>query len=248
MHGGIYQRWQQLRFENGQLGYPTSDQLTTSDGGSVGRFSQGAIFARRVPAVLLVVHGAIYAKYKKFGLDRGVLGLPETNEEGMPNGGRVSQFENGIITAWAAGVFEVHGAIYRRWDALGFWGMVQSVIRPPTNSVLMGATPVGSPTIGISDPAELTVSSTAPFMPGVTAYFRCSEASTFDGRAWVVSTVRSDSHSETRTPEKSGSKSFKAASFTRQTKGMPKERPPFVTLPGREVATTPRNKASVHQS
>ena len=73
-------------------------------------------------ATTYVVQGAILARYQSLGGARGFLGRPLSNELTTPNpAGRYSVFEGGSIYWTAAtGAWEVHGAIFEDWAALGW--------------------------------------------------------------------------------------------------------------------------------
>ncbi len=106
------------------LGYPTDDSFPTAEGGYAAYFERGTIIARWNGRPY-VVYEAIYGHYRELGDVRGALhlpavGLPESDEEVAPGGGRRSQFERGDIY-WhpATGAREVHGAIREHWLELG---------------------------------------------------------------------------------------------------------------------------------
>lgn len=96
MHGAIRDKYKDLGWEAGLLGYPISNETKTPD--NVGRFS--------VPEGLdlLVagnraheVHGTIRDKYKELGWEAGRLGYPTSDEYPVATGQR-SDFQHGSIT------------------------------------------------------------------------------------------------------------------------------------------------------
>lgn len=67
------------------------------------------------------VHGAIYGHWAELSFERGVLGLPMTDEHDTRSGtGRMSEFQRGSVY-WtpAGGAHEVHGAIHYEY----FWNL-----------------------------------------------------------------------------------------------------------------------------
>jgi uncharacterized protein with LGFP repeats len=100
VQGQIRALWAQLRWEAGQLGYPTSDERATADGaGRQNTFAHGAVFWTAGGGAHAVV-GSIYARYVELGGVTSKLGYPTSNEVGV-SGGRASTFERGTIT-WNA--------------------------------------------------------------------------------------------------------------------------------------------------
>ncbi|MCX5741461.1 MAG: hypothetical protein NT062_03065 [Proteobacteria bacterium] len=97
VHGVIHDTWKQLGAEAGLLGYPTSDELTATDG--VGRYSEfehGSMYW--TPAVgAFEVHGRIRDAWRADGAEGGELGYPTSNEHAV-TGGRSSDFQHGSIT------------------------------------------------------------------------------------------------------------------------------------------------------
>lgn len=100
VHGAIRDRWGQVGWEAGPLGFPTTNETGTPDG--VGRFNHfqgGSIyFSPRTGAQ--PVQGAIRARWAALGWERSYLGYPTGAEFAIP-GGRRSNFEHGYIT-WNA--------------------------------------------------------------------------------------------------------------------------------------------------
>ena len=71
-----------------------------------------------------VVHGAVLARYLAFGGPSGVLGFPTSDETGTPDGvARYNTFDGtgGSALYWTpqSGAFEMQGAIYAKWVAMG---------------------------------------------------------------------------------------------------------------------------------
>jgi uncharacterized protein with LGFP repeats len=101
VQGPIRQRWQELGWERGLLGYPVTGQRTTSDG--VGRYSQfqgGAVYWTASTGAH-EVYGAIRQRWVQEGAERGALGYPTSGEYDVP-GGRAADFQHGRIV-WDRG-------------------------------------------------------------------------------------------------------------------------------------------------
>src|SRR5271166_6375320 len=79
------------------LGLPTSDEMNVPgvSGARMNTFQGGAIYWSPTTGAH-VVYGAIFALYKSLGGPTSFLGLPTSDEEGIP-GGRISFFQNGWI-------------------------------------------------------------------------------------------------------------------------------------------------------
>lgn len=98
--GAICQKWVSLGGDRGFLGVPISDESPSKKG----RFSAfvGGIILWSGSTGAHEVHGLIRDAYAREGLDSGCLGLPISDEEANPGGGRFSRFERGLIT-WRPG-------------------------------------------------------------------------------------------------------------------------------------------------
>ena len=97
VHGAIRDKWAELGWEAGALGYPVSNETITPDG--IGRFSvfqRGSIYWTAQTGAH-EVRGAIRDKYAETGWESGALGYPVSDEYAVP-GGRRSDFQRGIIT------------------------------------------------------------------------------------------------------------------------------------------------------
>ena len=100
VHGLIRDKWAQLNWEAGILGYPISDETAASDGvGRYSTFQNGTIFW--APSTNAhEVHGLIRDKYAMLGYQASQLGYP-TSDEYAITGGRKSDFQHGSIT-WSS--------------------------------------------------------------------------------------------------------------------------------------------------
>ncbi|HXH20954.1 MAG TPA: galactose oxidase-like domain-containing protein [Dehalococcoidia bacterium] len=122
VHGAIKEKYDELGWEAGFLGYPLTDETGAPDG--VGRFNhfQGGSIYWHPQFGAHEVHGAIRDKWQEHGWEAGTLGYPATDELPCQDGvGRFNHFQHGSIF-WtpATGAHEVHGAIKVRWEVLGY--------------------------------------------------------------------------------------------------------------------------------
>ncbi len=122
VHGDIYQKWSELKWELGFLGYPVTDETATPDG--IGRFNhfQGGSIYWTPRTGAHEVHGDIRELWKNLGWERGFLGYPLTDETTTPDGlGRFNHFQGGSIY-WTpqTGAYEVHGAIRDKWASMSW--------------------------------------------------------------------------------------------------------------------------------
>ncbi|MGY3568071.1 hypothetical protein [Sinomonas sp. RB5] len=121
-HGAIRSVWQALGFENGKMGYPTTDEVGgLKDGGVYQMYEGGAI----VWSPATGAHestGAIRGRYSQLGYENGVMGYPTGAEtSGLKDGGVYQLYQGGAIE-WspATGAFESKGAIRARYSQLGY--------------------------------------------------------------------------------------------------------------------------------
>lgn len=122
VRGAIREKYAALGWQTGFLRYPTTDELTSSDGiGAFSHFMGGVIYW--TPATgAQEVHGEILRKWTSHGMERGLLGYPLTSETKTADGaGRYNHFERGSIY-WSpnTGAHEIHGYIREKWARLGW--------------------------------------------------------------------------------------------------------------------------------
>ncbi|HEY5924294.1 MAG TPA: hypothetical protein VIV11_21605 [Kofleriaceae bacterium] len=100
VHGLIRDKWKELGWEAGLLGYPITDETGTPDG--VGRYNvfQGGSLYWSPATGAHEVHGVIRDKYAELGWETGQLGYPTSDEYAVTDGRR-SDFEHGSIT-WSS--------------------------------------------------------------------------------------------------------------------------------------------------
>lgn len=148
LNGPLVDRWRDLKWERGFLGFPYEQGLT-SDGGSFEHFERGWLYHHpRTGAPATAIYGAIFYKWAAMGAERGWLdgspglGYPVTDERPTSDsGGRFNKFEHGYIH-WTplTGAHETHiQPIVAKWDQMGF---EQSYLGYPTSDTL--ATPDGA--------------------------------------------------------------------------------------------------------
>ncbi len=122
VHGEIQRRWGSLGWENGPLGFPTSDEIGTPDrSGRYNAFQAGSIYWSPATGAH-EVRGAIRDTWGRLGWEGGPLGYPVTDELAAPDGtGRYNAFQTGSIY-WSnsTGAHEVRGSIRERWAGLGW--------------------------------------------------------------------------------------------------------------------------------
>jgi len=122
--GAIRQKWAQLRWETGPLGYPVTDEPATPDGiGRFNHFTGGSIYWYPTLGAF-AVWGAIRQKWAQLSWELGPLGYPVTDETPTPDRvGRFNHFTGGSIY-WhpSRGAFSVRGAIRDKWAALRWEG------------------------------------------------------------------------------------------------------------------------------
>lgn len=120
--GSIRDKWGESGWENGILGYPTTDEEVALDqAGRFNHFENGSIFW--TPSIgAHFVAGDIHKAWVAQGWERGQLGYPTSDEKPLPDGvGRFSEFQGGSIY-WKPGLgaHVVPMKIRDRWAQLGW--------------------------------------------------------------------------------------------------------------------------------
>lgn len=132
VEGTIYPRWVAAKREQGALGYPSANAVTSS-AGTIQQFSGGVIAdpAGAVPAVM--VTGAIYSAWVTQGRENGALGWPQGEQKSV-TGGIGQVFAGGEI--WqrtGQSPVAVTGYIYAQWlKAGGASGSYGLPLGPPS--------------------------------------------------------------------------------------------------------------------
>lgn len=116
----IADRWANLNWESGQLGYPLNAEFCgLRDNGCVQRFQGGVVYWSPVGGAQ-PVWGSILAGYGDMTWENGRLGYPVSSEFcGLRNNGCLQRFERGAMH-WspASGAFGTTAAIADRWASL----------------------------------------------------------------------------------------------------------------------------------
>ena len=99
--GPIQNRWRDLGWENGQAGYPTSDETKTANGGVYQLFQHGTMYWTSSTGAHFV-HDGIFAAYGANGFERGNLGYP-TSDEYDSGKGRAQNFQHGALHWYGCG-------------------------------------------------------------------------------------------------------------------------------------------------
>lgn len=120
-------------FENGVLGYPTTDEIGGLRNNGVYQMYQGGIIIWSPSTGAFISRGGIRTAWGTIGYENGVLGYPTSPEKtGLP-GGRVQQEYQGGAIIWspATGGHPSHGAIRTTWGGIGY---EQGPLGYPTSS------------------------------------------------------------------------------------------------------------------
>jgi hypothetical protein len=118
--GSIRNRWAQLGYENGVLGYPTSGEIRLGNtGGWYQRYENGYIIGKSSTGYW-ESKGSIRNRWAQLGYESGSLGYPIGPEIAIPTGGWQQEYERGaIIGRGSTGYWETSGPILKRHQDLG---------------------------------------------------------------------------------------------------------------------------------
>jgi len=116
--GDIHARWGDVGYQNGRLGYPTSDEISLSTGGKYQQFQGGRIYWKSGIGAWDVA-GSIGSRYVQTHADEGALGYPTGAEVTVSSGTKYQQFQGGRIY-WqkSRGTYSVYGDIGARYMGL----------------------------------------------------------------------------------------------------------------------------------
>ena len=106
--GAVRTLWSSYGFENGVLGYPTTDEVGGLRGGGVYQNYQGGAVLWSPATGAHISTGAIRNAWAATGFESGPLGYP-TSELYPVEGGTAQDYQNGVITYSAAGAQVVSG-------------------------------------------------------------------------------------------------------------------------------------------
>ena len=122
--GAIRTTWASTGFENGYMGYPTSDEVGgLKNGGAYQTYQNGAIVWSENTGARVSV-GGIRTIWASTGYENGYLGYPTSNEiGGLKDGGVYQMYEGGaIIWSPASGGYVSTGGIRATWGSTGYEG------------------------------------------------------------------------------------------------------------------------------
>lgn len=120
--GGIRSMWASTGFENGSLGYPTSDEVGGLRNGGVYQMYQGGAIIWSPATGAHISVGGIRTAWAATGFENGHLGYPTSNEiGGLKNGGVYQTYQGGVIY-WspATGAYISVGGIRAIWGSTGY--------------------------------------------------------------------------------------------------------------------------------
>ncbi|MCW2622206.1 MAG: Conserved exported protein of unknown function [Frankiales bacterium] len=121
VHGLIRDLWGATGFEDGFLGFPTTNENPLVAGGRFSAFQGGNVYYQPVFGTH-EVHGAILGHWGEFGWENGRLGYPLTSEVATPDREGAFNHFAGASIYWSpdTGASEIEGRIRDRWAALGW--------------------------------------------------------------------------------------------------------------------------------
>lgn len=120
--GAIRTAWAATGFENGAMGYPTSDEIGgLKDGGVYQRYQGGVIYFHPNVGATVTQYGRIRDMWLHVGNVNGRLGYPTSNvKAGLKNSGSMQSFQGGdIYYSPATGPKIINGGIGSIWKANG---------------------------------------------------------------------------------------------------------------------------------
>ena len=137
--GPIRSLWATTGYENGSLGYPTSNQVCgLKDGGCYQNYQHGAIIWSPASGGQISLSGPIRTLWATTGYENGALGYPTSNTVcGLKDGGCYQNFQNGaILWSPATGAQpSPNGPIRSKWGSMGY---ETSELGYPTGAVVCG--------------------------------------------------------------------------------------------------------------
>jgi len=123
VRGAIRSLWQDRGAERGELGYPTTDQITNPNKPGVVQGFQGGTVYWSEETGPRVVEGAILRAYREAGAENSELGYPTTDEISLSTrGGAFSRFQGGAIY-WSprTGAHVVpRGPVFDAWGTVDY--------------------------------------------------------------------------------------------------------------------------------
>ncbi|GAP55370.1 protein PS1 [Arthrobacter sp. Hiyo6] len=121
--GAIRSKWQSAGFENGKLGYATSDEVGGLKNAGVYQMYQGGAIVWTPATGPHISTGYIRTLYGNAGFENGVLGYPTSDEYPIGGSGVAQDYQGGVIVVSNSGGYIVSGAIgaeYKNNPAMGY--------------------------------------------------------------------------------------------------------------------------------
>lgn len=122
IRGAVLDMWSDQGSERGDLGYPTSDEVSNPNKpGVVQRFQGGTVYWSDSTGPH-VVEGAILTAYREAGAENSELGYPTTDEISLTRNGAFTRFEGGAIY-WSSrtGAHVVpQGPVFDAWGTVDY--------------------------------------------------------------------------------------------------------------------------------
>ncbi|MGW0250752.1 alpha/beta hydrolase-fold protein [Nocardia goodfellowii] len=107
VQGQILDKYKQMGYENGWLGFPASEEQPLKDFGRYSRFEGGYIYWSPLSGAWAVRDGPVFEAWRSVGFENGRLGFPTGDEVEIP-GGVQQNFQLGRIVV-KNGKAEIHG-------------------------------------------------------------------------------------------------------------------------------------------
>ncbi|HEY0965731.1 MAG TPA: hypothetical protein VGE13_04615 [Candidatus Saccharimonadales bacterium] len=118
--GAIRDRWAQLGYEAGSMGYPTSAEINMGDRSYYQKFEGGFIIGKGGLG-FWESYAPIRTRWAQLGYQTGSMGFPTGAITSTGDGGYYQRYQNGyIIGKPTTGYWESKGAIRDRWAQLGY--------------------------------------------------------------------------------------------------------------------------------
>ena len=97
--GAILDKYKELGYENSDLGYPVSNEISlATGGGAMSRFENGIVYWSPKTGAHAVLYGQIFDAWGEDDYERGRFGYPTSDVQSVPGGGQEVEFEHGKIT------------------------------------------------------------------------------------------------------------------------------------------------------
>ncbi|MGY1917288.1 LGFP repeat-containing protein, partial [Blastococcus sp. SYSU DS0973] len=116
----IRDRWAAAGWENGALGYPTTDVTALPGGGRFVHFERGSVYWSPATGAR-IVSGVVRDRWAASGWENGPLGYPVSDVTRLADGGMFAHFERGSVY-WSSstGARMLLAPVRDRWAAAGW--------------------------------------------------------------------------------------------------------------------------------